>query len=80
MLTNAEFWIDPAGHPLGNASLIMLAKDGYDVWLGNVRGTRYGNVNDFMAYDSAEFWDFSTYEQGLYDIPAMQDLVVATTG
>ena len=35
LANNAEFWINRLFHPTGSSSIIELAKDGYDVWLGN---------------------------------------------
>lgn len=29
---------------------------------------------------SKEFWDFSFHENGLYDLPAMIDFIIKTTG
>lgn len=56
---------------------------GYDVWMGNNRGTRYSNVN--RRYPNAEDttkdwfpeykakWDFSFMEQGTGDLPVFID-------
>jgi lysosomal acid lipase/cholesteryl ester hydrolase len=60
--------------------MIKMAKAGFDVWIGNVRGTRYGYEHDYLEYDSREYWDFSYYEQGIYDIPAMSSYVYNYTG
>ena len=79
-MTNGEVWLDPVSHPHTDPMTIQLARDGYDIWIGNVRGTRYGDKNDQWAWDSFEFWDFSWYEQGLYDIPAMQKYISDMTG
>lgn len=61
---------------------VRLAKVGYDVWIGNNRGSRYCRTADGMdpVKDKAEFFDFSFYELGKYDAPAMIDYVIKQTG
>ena len=48
---------------------LILADRGYDVWMGNNRGTEYsrGHTNSSMTIDTREFWAFSYEEMGLYD-------------
>uniref|UniRef100_A0A182QFD6 Lipase n=1 Tax=Anopheles farauti TaxID=69004 RepID=A0A182QFD6_9DIPT len=59
----------------------LLADAGYDVWMGNARGTRYSRKHRHLDPDrSAEFWNFSWHEIGLYDVPALIDRVLNTTG
>ncbi|XP_044249511.1 lipase 1 [Drosophila takahashii] len=59
----------------------FLYANGYDVWMGNVRGNRYSkghlklNPNTDRAY-----WSFSWHEIGMYDLPAMIDGVLDKTG
>ena len=58
-----------------------IAESGYDVWLGNNRGTRYSNFNQNIDTEaSAEYWDFSWAEMGLYDVPAFIDKILEVTG
>jgi lysosomal acid lipase/cholesteryl ester hydrolase len=60
----------------GNKSLaIVLAKSHYDVWLLNVRGTRYGKNHTHLHIDSPEFWDFTFEEMGKYDMIANLDYI-----
>ena len=40
----------------------VLVEKGYDVWLANNRGTRYGMGHVSLTPDEEEFWDFN-YEQ-----------------
>ena len=58
---------------------LQLFDHGYDVWLGNNRGTRYSNVNPLFPKDSEDKWDFSWAEMGEYDVPAMIDLILDQT-
>ena len=37
----------------------VLVEQGYDVWLGNNRGNRYGLGHTTLQPDSAEYWDFN---------------------
>ncbi|KAF5291038.1 hypothetical protein FQA39_LY14471 [Lamprigera yunnana] len=60
---------------MGNKSLpFLLADAGYDVWLGNFRGTLYSTHVNLNEKDS-EFWDFSLYEYAAYDLGAIIHLV-----
>ncbi|XP_013171669.1 PREDICTED: lipase 3-like [Papilio xuthus] len=57
----------------------ILADAGYDVWLGNLRGTIYSTHLN-LTRDNPKFWEFSFHEHGKYDIPAQIDKVLAVTG
>ena len=58
--------------------MLRLADDGYDVYLGNNRGTEYSrkHVSLDSVTDAEEYWDFSWAEFGLYDDKAFIDLAV----
>ncbi|XP_023172789.2 lipase 1-like [Drosophila hydei] len=59
----------------------FLYNAGYDIWMGNARGTRYsrGHVKLNPNTDKA-YWSFSWHEIGYYDLPALIDAVLAKTG
>lgn len=57
----------------------LLAKEGYDVWIGNNRGSTYSMKHITYDIDSMKYWDFSFHELGVYDLPAMIDYVLKTT-
>ncbi|XP_053609806.1 lipase 1-like [Plodia interpunctella] len=65
----------------GNSSLTaILHKNGYDVWVGNARGSRYGRRHETLNPDADKsFWSFSFHEIGYYDLPAMIDFVLDKT-
>ncbi|XP_029177595.1 lipase 3-like isoform X2 [Nylanderia fulva] len=64
-----------------NRSLAYLLSDnGYDVWLGNSRGTTNSKNHTRLSLESPEFWDFSWHEMGIYDLPAMIDYILQKTG
>ncbi|CAH0591707.1 unnamed protein product [Chrysodeixis includens] len=57
----------------------LLADYGYDVWLGNLRGTVYSTHRNLTRNDP-KFWEFSFHEHGKYDVPTMIDGVLNATG
>lgn len=62
-------------------SLVYMLSDlGYDVWMGNSRGNRYSNTHVSRNNETQEYWDFSWHEIAVYDLPAMIDYILRTTG
>lgn len=63
-----------------NQALGYLAADsGYDVWLGNSRGTFYSRKNNFYEPTNNLFWNFSFTEIAIFDLPASIDYILDTT-
>ncbi|CAL1688828.1 unnamed protein product [Lasius platythorax] len=58
----------------------LLSDAGYDVWLGNARGSLYSRKHSHSPIAAKDYWDFSWHEIGTYDLPAMIDYVLQTTG
>ena len=78
ILADMNFWTvnEPSVSPA-----FVLADQGYDVWLGNNRGTRFSN--NHVSLDpktQAEYWRFSQEEMGLYDLPTFIDYILDKTG
>jgi len=49
----------------------MLVRKGYDVWLGNQRGTKYSRTHKTLNPDHDQsYWRFSFPEMGRYDARA----------
>jgi pimeloyl-ACP methyl ester carboxylesterase len=49
----------------------LLSDRGFDVYLGNARGSKYSTTHTNFSYQSKEFWNFSFHEIGCSDLPAM---------
>ncbi|XP_028159387.1 lipase 1-like [Ostrinia furnacalis] len=77
-ILTADSWIER-----GNISLaITLARRGFDVWAINLRGSRYSRKHITLDPDTqpSQFFDFSFYEQAIYDIPSTIDFILEKTG
>ncbi|XP_065301419.1 lysosomal acid lipase/cholesteryl ester hydrolase-like isoform X1 [Dermacentor albipictus] len=57
----------------------VLADNGYDVWLGNVRGNTYGKKHKNLDVKSKKFWNFSFHEHAIFDVPAQVDYILKET-
>uniref|UniRef100_A0A182NPN3 Lipase n=1 Tax=Anopheles dirus TaxID=7168 RepID=A0A182NPN3_9DIPT len=62
-----------------NGLAFVLADAGYDVWLANVRGSRFSRKNVHKSVADSEFWDFSFHEIGTIDLAAIIDYVMRET-
>ncbi|XP_049877244.1 lipase 3-like [Pectinophora gossypiella] len=58
----------------------LLAKEGFDVWMGNARGNKHSRHHIDLVPSQAQFWKFSWHEIGYYDLPAMIDYILNVTG
>lgn len=58
----------------------ILADQGFDVWLGNIRGNDYSNRHVKYHTYQWQFWNWSWQEMADYDLPAMIDYVLNVTG
>jgi pimeloyl-ACP methyl ester carboxylesterase len=76
LMDSADTWV-----VIGDKSLaFVLARSGYDVFLGNSRGNKYAKRHVSLDPKSDEFWDFSWDEMAAYDLPAFVDFILGFTG
>ncbi|XP_028550071.1 triacylglycerol lipase 2 isoform X2 [Dendrobium catenatum] len=57
----------------------VLADNGFDVWIGNIRGTRSSNRHVSLTPSDRAYWAWSWDELVENDFPAMVDLVAKQT-
>ncbi|CAO1311434.1 unnamed protein product [Diamesa serratosioi] len=62
-----------------NALGFLLSDNGYDIWMGNSRGSKHSMHHRTLDVESNEFWDFSWHEIGYYDLKTMIDFMLTTT-
>jgi pimeloyl-ACP methyl ester carboxylesterase len=77
MIQTSSVWVESG--PTSALSL-LLADNGYDVWIGNARGNKHSTNHITFGNESSQFWDFSWHEIGISDVPAMIDYILAATG
>ncbi|PAN11097.1 hypothetical protein PAHAL_2G147000 [Panicum hallii] len=53
----------------------ILADNGFDVWIGNVRGTRWSKGHSTLSVHDKLFWDWSWQDLAEYDLLAMLSYV-----
>ncbi|XP_027935175.1 triacylglycerol lipase 1 isoform X2 [Vigna unguiculata] len=57
----------------------ILADQGFDVWVGNVRGTRWSHGHISLSEKNKKFWDWSWQELALYDVAEMINYINSVT-
>mmetsp|Transcript_64761 Transcript_64761/g.75299 ORF Transcript_64761/g.75299 Transcript_64761/m.75299 type:complete len:397 (+) Transcript_64761:27-1217(+) len=63
------------------APALILANEGYDVWLANSRGARYSmGHKKYNPKSSEAYWDFSWQEMSDHDVPAVFEFIANKTG
>ena len=68
MSDSADGWI--VHKPEKNPAFRMV-REGYDVWLGNQRGTKHSMGHTKLDYKKdKDYWEFTFIEMGDYDAPA----------
>lgn len=75
-LESAHAWIVQGPD---KALAYLLADAGYDVWLGNARGTEMSRQHASLDPNEAKFWEYSWQDIGQKDLPAFIDHVLNET-
>ncbi|MED6173710.1 sphingosine N-acyltransferase subunit lip1 [Stylosanthes scabra] len=57
----------------------ILADQGFDVWVGNARGTRWSHGHTSYSEKNKKFWDWSWQELALYDVAEMVNYIYSVT-
>lgn len=57
----------------------VMADAGYDVWLGNTRGSTYSRDHSYLSPEAKQYWQFSWHEIGERDLPKMINYVLKKT-
>jgi lysosomal acid lipase/cholesteryl ester hydrolase len=76
LMMNSEVWLLNGADSLA----FTLVRAGFDVWLGNNRGNKYGCKHETLDPRASPFWDFSLDEFARFDVPAISARVVEVNG
>lgn len=60
---------------------LLLVEEGYDVWIGNNRGTDYSQEHETLsAKDDNDYWMYTWGDMGLYDDAANIEMIKEKAG
>ncbi|CAD5233222.1 unnamed protein product [Bursaphelenchus xylophilus] len=70
-------WVSNLPH---QSAAFIFADQGFDVWMGNMRGNRYSKRHVRLHPMKKDFWRFSFDQMAKYDLDAMINAVLNETG
>nr|XP_056706472.1 lipase member M-like [Euleptes europaea] len=76
IFAESSYWVE---NMVDNSFGFILADAGYDVWLGNSRGSSWSQRHHNFSIDQEEYWDFSFHEMAMYDLPATINFILQKT-
>ncbi|XP_060096803.1 lipase member M-like [Heteronotia binoei] len=76
IFADGSYWVENMAN---NSFGFILADDGYDVWLGNSRGSSWSQRHQKYSTDKEEFWNFSFHEMAMHDLPAIINFILQKT-
>lgn len=77
-LEDGAFWMNQF---IGTPFHLLLVDEGYDVWIGNNRGTEYSWDHETLSSkDDNEYWMWTWADMGLYDDVANIKMIKEQTG
>ncbi|PSS16117.1 Triacylglycerol lipase [Actinidia chinensis var. chinensis] len=77
LLMDAITWLL---NPLDQCLALLLADNGFDVWLASTRGTKYSLGHTSLSPEDSDYWNWSWDELVAYDLPATFQYVHDQTG
>jgi lysosomal acid lipase/cholesteryl ester hydrolase len=77
ILDSADCWVTNTPDV---APAFVLARAGYDVWLGNSRGNKYSKQHINPSISHYDYWNFDWGTMGMHDLPGAIDYVLKVTG
>uniref|UniRef100_A0A1L8DPY1 Lipase n=2 Tax=Nyssomyia neivai TaxID=330878 RepID=A0A1L8DPY1_9DIPT len=76
LLTSSAEWVVTGPE---KALGLILADQGYDVWMGNARGNTHSRKHINLTPEQKEFWNYTWHQIGSIDIPSMIDKILKET-
>lgn len=70
LVDSSDGWVVNARPDENMAPAFYYANQGFDVWLGNMRGNDYSKEHETLSPEDDAFWDYSFHEMAVYDLPA----------
>ena len=62
------------------ANAFILAREGYDVWMGNNRGSQFSMGHTTLSAKDRAYWEYYQADMGLKDVPSFIDFILDKTG